>query len=273
MDSGLKQRLITGIIFIVVVTGLIYYNSISASLLLLIITIFCTYEYASMARHRLTDPPFRLSMILGIGPIIGSWIFPEIAEGYELYILIACFGIMIIFSFATLILNIRNNHHILAPLIALLYLGLPFAAIDRLIINGDSYMKILLLGILFSLWVSDTGAYVVGRLIGRTPLHKRVSPKKTLEGLIGAGLFSVGFGFLFSKLLIEYSLNEWLIIMISGWIFGAWGDLYESSIKRRFEVKDSGNLLPGHGGFLDRFDSFIFAAPATIIILFTIYNY
>ena len=270
--SGLKTRAVTGIIFALTVFALIMFDKITASILMLIITIFCSFEYVNIVRQGLKDPTFNLSMLLGVGPIILSFIKPEWCEGYEFFILMICFIIMMAFSIFSLILNVRTNHNMLAPIIVLFYIGLPFAAIDRLLIHGESYMKIILIGIMFSLWISDTGAYFVGRWLGKTPLHLRVSPKKTIEGSIGAGVLSSIFAVIFSYTFPELSLAEWISLMLVGWIAGTWGDLYESSIKRRYDVKDSGNLLPGHGGFLDRFDSFIFAAPAVVLILFTFFD-
>lgn len=271
-QSGLRTRVITGVIFATVVLGLLTYDRITASILLVLITAFCTFEYTNIARKGIKDPTFNLTMLCGLGPILFSFVKPELAEGYEFFILMTSFCIMLSFSIFSLILNVRTNHNLLSPMIVLFYLGLPMAAIDRLLVQGDQYQQTILLGILFSLWVSDSGAYFVGRWLGKTPLHRRVSPKKTIEGWLGGGLFAALFAYLLSLYFTDLTLLQWMIIMLVGWLAGSWGDLYESSIKRQFDVKDSGKLLPGHGGFLDRFDSFIFAAPAVLLVLYTFFN-
>ncbi len=271
-QSGLRTRVITGVIFATVVLGLLTYDRITASLLLVLITAFCTFEYTNIARKGIKDPTFNLTMLCGLGPILFSFVKPELAEGYEFFILMISFCIMLSFSIFSLILNVRTNHNLLSPIIVLFYLGLPMAAIDRLLVQSDQYEQTILLGILFSLWVSDSGAYFVGRWLGKTPLHRRVSPKKTIEGWLGGGLFAAIFAYLLSLYFTDLTLLQWMIIMLVGWLAGSWGDLYESSIKRQFDVKDSGILLPGHGGFLDRFDSFIFAAPAVLLALYTFFN-
>lgn len=271
-QSGLRTRVITGVIFAAVVLGLLTYDRITASILLVLITAFCTFEYANIARKGIKDPTFNLTMLCGLGPILFSFVKPELAEGYEFFILMISFCIMLSFSIFSLILNVRTNHNLLSPMIVLFYLGLPMAAIDRLLVQGDQYQQTILLGILFSLWVSDSGAYFVGRWLGKTPLHRRVSPKKTIEGWLGGGFFAALFAYLLSLYFTDLTLLQWMIIMLVGWLAGSWGDLYESGIKRQFDVKDSGKLLPGHGGFLDRFDSFIFAAPAVLLVLYTFFN-
>lgn len=271
-QAGLKTRIVTGLIFAAVVLGLLTYNRFTASVLLVLITAFCSFEYTNIARKGIKDPTFNLTMLCGLGPILFSLVKPEFAEGYEFFILMISFCILVSFSIFSLVLNVRTNHNLLSPIIILFYLGLPMAAIDRLLVQSDQYQQTILLGIIFSLWVSDSGAYFVGRSLGRTPLHKRVSPKKTIEGWLGGGIFCGLFAYLLSMYFTDLTLVQWFIIMLVGWLTGSWGDLYESSIKRQFDVKDSGKLLPGHGGFLDRFDSFIFAAPAVLLVLYTFYN-
>ena len=268
-----KTRLITGVIFVIVVIGLIMFDDVTASALLLIIAAMCTFEYTNISRRGIKDPTFNLTLACGIGPLIFSLIKPEFAEGYEFTILMVSFIFLMSISIFSVGLNIRTNHNMLSPLICLIYIGLPFAAIDRLMVHGETYLETILIGIMISLWVTDTGAYVVGRKFGKTPLHRRVSPKKTIEGSLGAGVFAFAAAFVLNYFFEDLSLQEWLIITLTTWIAGTWGDLFESSIKRQFEVKDSGTLLPGHGGFLDRFDSFIFAAPAVLLILFSFYEY
>ena len=114
--------------------------------------------------------------------------------------------------------------------------------------------------------MSDSMAYLVGSRIGKTKLFPSVSPNKTWEGTLGAGIFTIlaAFGICFLK--TEFTLTFWLLGGIIIWIFGGYGDLVESQLKRYYKVKDSGNFLPGHGGFLDRFDSFIFVLPFVILL-------
>jgi len=123
------------------------------------------------------------------------------------------------------------------------------------------------LGILFLIWSSDSGAYVVGSLIGRTRLFERISPKKSWEGTIGGGLFSLLVAYILSRYFLEIRTDQWLTLAVIVIVAGILGDLIESMLKRSLQIKDSGSILPGHGGILDRFDALIFAVPFAWVYL------
>lgn len=122
-------------------------------------------------------------------------------------------------------------------------------------------------GILFLTWANDSFAYIIGSRIGKTLLFERISPKKTWEGTIGGGIMCILTGILIHQFLGILTLIDWLVIGAIVAIFGSLGDLVESMFKRSVGVKDSGTFMPGHGGFLDRFDAFIFAIPFVFLYL------
>ncbi|HSN07480.1 MAG TPA: phosphatidate cytidylyltransferase, partial [Hanamia sp.] len=122
-------------------------------------------------------------------------------------------------------------------------------------------------GIVFSIWINDTMAYVVGSLIGKTPLSS-ISPKKTREGTFGGMILCVIVITLIGYLTRFYSVADWIVISLFCSVFGTLGDLLESKLKRLASVKDSGSLMPGHGGFLDRFDSLLVAIPFVFVYYF-----
>jgi phosphatidate cytidylyltransferase len=128
------------------------------------------------------------------------------------------------------------------------------------------------LGFLLMLWANDTGAYLVGRAIGRTKLFERHSPKKTWEGFIGGVLIAAVVGFIISIYFKDLPWNQWVSIAIIIGCFGTLGDLVESMFKRSINIKDSGGILPGHGGLLDRFDGFLIAAPIVYTYLYFVVN-
>ncbi|MBF4505622.1 phosphatidate cytidylyltransferase [Flavobacterium sp. JLP] len=153
------------------------------------------------------------------------------------------------------------------------YITLPFIFIIKISFGTNDYNPKIILGLFILIWTNDTFAYLVGKSIGKHKLFERVSPKKTIEGFLGGAIFAAFAGFLISKLYIQpkpefsgKSILIWMIIALIVSVFGTIGDLIESKFKRIAGVKDSGSIMPGHGGILDRLDSVIFVAP--IIFLF-----
>ncbi|MBR3496583.1 MAG: phosphatidate cytidylyltransferase [Prevotella sp.] len=165
-----------------------------------------------------------------------------------------------------------------------MYIALPFSCINVLAFNNTgeltaSFNTWLPLSVFIFLWVSDTGAYCCGSLLGKHKLFPRISPGKSWEGSIGGGLFVlvaaaiiwyfVGNNEDSTIFTLHSSLPFWLGLGLVVCIFGTWGDLVESLFKRTIGIKDSGNILPGHGGMLDRFDSSLMAFPAAVVYVFT----
>lgn len=153
------------------------------------------------------------------------------------------------------------------------YITLPFLFIVKISFGTNDYNPKIIIGLFVLIWTNDTFAYLVGKSMGKHKLFERVSPKKTIEGFLGGMFFAAFAGFLISKLYIQpnpafssKSILIWTIIALIVSIFGTIGDLIESKFKRIAGIKDSGSIMPGHGGILDRLDSVIFVAP--IIFLF-----
>ena len=172
-------------------------------------------------------------------------------------------------------------------MLAQMYIALPFSLINVLAFNATTdglvaFNTLLPLSIFIFLWVNDTGAYCCGSLLGRHKLFPRISPAKSWEGSIGGAVFVLGVAWLIgtydNTLVLDaentriplLSIPEWLGLGLVVVIFGTWGDLVESLFKRTLGIKDSGNILPGHGGMLDRFDSSLLAIPAAVIYLYTL---
>ena len=161
--------------------------------------------------------------------------------------------------------------YIIVPLVLLIGFGCNFNYYD--LIKNNTYNPHIPCLILFSIWINDTMAYLVGSFIGKTPFSK-ISPKKTWEGTIGGVILCVLLIFIGTEFLLHDSKNSinYLIISAICGVFGTLGDLLESKLKRTAKIKDSGSFMPGHGGFLDRFDSLLIATPAVFIyyIIFTL---
>lgn len=159
-----------------------------------------------------------------------------------------------------------------------LYIALPFSMLTVLAFpENGSYSPVMPLAVFVFLWLNDTGAYCCGSLFGRHKLFPRISPGKTWEGSIGGGVLVMAAAVLIWHLLQKYSPGEsglsalqWAGLGLTVVVFGTWGDLVESLFKRTLGIKDSGNILPGHGGMLDRFDSSLLAIPAAVVYLYTL---
>lgn len=160
-----------------------------------------------------------------------------------------------------------------------LYIALPFSLLNVLAFRDNGvavrYDQILPLSVFVFLWLNDTGAYCSGSLLGKHKLFPRISPGKSWEGSIGGGLLviliAVLWGWYESNEGIEtLTMLQWAGLGLTVVIFGTWGDLVESLFKRTIGIKDSGNILPGHGGMLDRFDSSLLAIPAAVVYLYTL---
>ena len=162
-----------------------------------------------------------------------------------------------------------------------LYIALPLSLLNVLAFRSNGYeihyTYLAPLSVFVFLWTNDAGAYCVGSLIGRHKLFPRISPGKSWEGSIGGGLLVIAAAILIWYLTDLYGVNdlgltayEWAGLGLVVVVFGTWGDLIESLFKRTLGIKDSGNILPGHGGMLDRFDSTLMAVPAAVVYLYTL---
>lgn len=181
-------------------------------------------------------------------------------------------------EFVKLVKKIYDKKHLKYILLGLIYITIPILLMIDLgtelrtyPINNTNeiiYHKLIPCSIIFSIWINDTMAYIVGSLIGKTPLSK-ISPKKTWEGTLGGIILAT---FVAGVIAWQFDLNIQKIVIIAGIasIAGTVGDLLESKLKRMAGVKDSGTLMPGHGGFLDRFDSLLFAVPAVWLYVFLV---
>ncbi|MFM8362768.1 MAG: phosphatidate cytidylyltransferase [Haliscomenobacter sp.] len=273
--DGFRLRMLTSFFFVLVMLGGILAGPLAFALLFGAVLAICLWEFLS-AQISGADVPARtlrfFSLLAGLLPylIVGLYRF-EVLSGVPAAHLAMGFAPFLFLIFLLVLFGNRSDpfRDIGSAFIGILYIGLPFALMELIVLpSGGGYRMDLLLGLLFLNWTNDSGAYVVGSRIGRTPFFPRISPKKTWEGIAGAGVLTTAIALLNAVLFPAISLQEWLVLGLLVFVFGSLGDLVESMFKRSMQMKDSGSLLPGHGGFLDRFDGFIFHLPFTMAYLF-----
>ncbi|MBR1386881.1 MAG: phosphatidate cytidylyltransferase [Alloprevotella sp.] len=278
--NNLLLRTLTGIAFLIVMIGGIVLSPVTFILLFAAVTGLVTWEFVTLVNNHTEASVNRVICTAGavylffaFAAYCGAWQGVEVFVPYVLT--------LIYLPIAELYLkNKRPIESWAYAFAAHLYVALPFALLSALAfigndVNGlNTYNWQLPLSIFVFLWVNDTGAYCVGSLLRnrfKAKLFERISPKKSWVGSIGGGLFVLMAAALFYALTpLNMSLLQWLGLGLTVAVFGTWGDLVESHIKRTFGVKDSSNVLPGHGGFLDRFDSSLIAIPAAVLYLYTL---
>jgi len=265
----MKQRVITAIFFAAAMLGGIFWGGHSFLLIFTLITIGCAWELTGMLfqEHRFRTLRRVWGTVAGILPfwlvaaglshifILPIWVTAFIAS-------LMAFGMFVAMAVELFLGAERPFANIGNFLLCSIYIGLPFAMLADIAIEFDMpYKPLRVFGLLLLIWTNDTMAYFVGSQLGRRKLFERISPNKTWEGTIGGGIFTVLVAWGLSFIIKDFTQTQWLVLGVVAAIFGTLGDLVESMLKRSVGVKDSGNLLPGHGGLLDRFDAFIFALP------------
>ena len=276
--SKLKTRAITAFLFVAVMLGLSYFK-MGYFFLFSVLTVFTTIEFLNITKSLRDEKDtsiFRRVYTIFINLstfILTAYIvfYDTNGESFKFLAVIPAmlFGLFILELYAkseSPFVNIAVN------LSAFVYIGIPFSMLNLIVFYNGEYYPDILFGILVLIWIYDAAAYVVGSKFGKTPLFKRISPNKTREGTFGGILVltAVGFslGFVFDNGLspMQWAVVSWIIAY-----FSAVGDLIESMLKRSLDIKDSRDILPGHGGLLDRFDAFIFVIPfiALYILVFT----
>ena len=219
------------------------------------------FDSKTFKTRSLTAIIFVIAMLIGL--LWNQWTFVILFS-------IIHFGCW--YEFIKLIKKIDPLYYKVKSLLGLLYITLPIILMIIIRTNNfnglnDNFLKIIPCGIVFSIWINDTMAYIVGSFIGKTPLSS-ISPKKTREGTIGGIILCVIVITLIGYFTKFYSVVDWIFISFLCAVFGTLGDLLESKLKRMANVKDSGTLMPGHGGFLDRFDSMLVAIPFVFVYYF-----
>lgn len=294
MNETLKRAL-SGVVYVLLLLSAILYSTESFFILFGLFLIITVYEFCDLVQIHKVFPIIFSAVFYTTVTLISNYrkeTIKVLNENFEnnfeisintnqLDIILLVIALVvsvkcIIFLFYDNIQKISTSSKYLY---LLGYIILPFIFITKISFGINDYNPKIIIGLFILVWTNDTFAYIVGKTVGKTKLFERISPKKTVEGFFGGILFAVFAGYLISKYYIkanvqfsDRSILIWTIIAVIVGVIGTIGDLIESKFKRIAGVKDSGCIMPGHGGILDRLDSVIFVAPI-IFLFYKILNY
>ena len=278
--NNFVARTITGILFVATIV-VCFLNPTAMIFLFALVTGLTVWEFTGLVNDR---PGVTVNRF--ISTVAGVYFFLAMAgtcSGFTSSTVFIPYLITVIYLLIAELYAKQEDpiHDWAYTMMSQMYVVLPFSLLNMLAFRaapeGIMYIYTLPLSVFVFLWVNDTGAYCCGSLFGKHKLFPRISPGKSWEGSIGGGVFVLAAAALVWYLTDSYDMNptgmdmwEWMGLGLVVVVFGTWGDLVESLFKRTLGIKDSGSILPGHGGMLDRFDSSLLAIPAAVVYLFTI---
>jgi phosphatidate cytidylyltransferase len=261
--SNLAVRAITGAVFISILILCIIGGGYSYTLLFGLITALSLWEFYGLISSA-TEARFTLfqKIFAVFTGLLAFWLTAFIANNVLSLSVFALLLPLFTLFFMLQLFTVAEKPfiNIAYLLLGMVYVVLPFSLLNLLAfpeLSSGNYTGHLVLGFFVMLWSSDTGAYLIGSKFGKHKLFERISPKKSWEGFIGGVFFSGLAAYILAYFYTELSLLDWLVISVLIAAFGTLGDLVESMLKRSLNIKDSGTLLPGHGGLLDRFDGLL----------------
>lgn len=263
------QRVAFGIIYLVIIIGSLLTGKFAFGLVFLLINLIALYEFYSLSKSSGVYPQVIPSLITGgLSFILAFAVSSQMAEP-RLFMLIIPFSVLIfILALFSDKPDVMKNTAI--SFMGIVYVALPMSMINLLAFpsgNAHIYTYRIVLGIMTLIWINDTGAYLVGMSIGRHRLFERISPKKSWEGAIGGAVLTLICSLWLHLLMGALDRTDWLFLALIVSVFGVFGDLTESLFKRSAGQKDSGKIIPGHGGLLDRIDSILFVMPIAAVYL------
>lgn len=255
------RRGLTGILYVVLLLSTVFLNSDAFDFLFMVFGLACLYEFKRLTRLK--------GYYIFIAYLALWWVYIYLVTDRALITLLMLFTLTINLALLAFLFSKKEKSFTAVQkfIIALFYIGGGCIFLTMIPYQDNEFAQFLIMGIFILIWVSDTFAYLVGKTIGRTKLYPSISPKKTIEGSLGGLVFALIAAYFLAQYETTLSLNQWLILATVIVVAGGLGDLLESKFKRMAGVKDSGAILPGHGGMLDRLDSLVFAAPFAYLTL------
>ncbi|MCX2740450.1 phosphatidate cytidylyltransferase [Pontibacter anaerobius] len=264
--SNLNQRIIVGVLGAAVFIGGIWFSEWTYFLLFLGLTLLGVSEFYTLVGVQGIRPNRPLGLLLSSVFFASMFLVQkELVPAELLYLSLPL--LFLVFIAEMYRKKPQPFTNIAFTLTGVAYVAGPFGLLHLLGFLNDGYSWQPILGLMLLIWAADTGAYIFGKSFGKHKLFERISPGKTWEGWAGGALLTVLVGYGLSYLFADLEVYQWVGVAVIVAIFGVLGDLSESMLKRSLGVKDSGTLLPGHGGLLDRFDSLLMVIPFIVAFL------
>lgn len=275
--SDITTRIITGIFFLIVMIGGVILNEYSFLVLFSLLVVLCINEYHAIINGLLSSTEKWKITYRSINTVFSVIIFGIVFLVANGKIPLISLSLVCGFPLTWLVIEMytkseRPFYNVCLNSMAIFYIAIPLSSSSLLAFNAKEYSWHYLLAIMMFAWSNDSFAYLAGRFLGKHKLFERISPKKTWEGFWGGIAGSILFAYILSILFpmwtgYDVSFATYAVLAVITSITSTYGDLAESMIKRNLNIKDTGTALPGHGGFLDRFDGLIFSLPACTLYL------
>ncbi|WP_395766997.1 phosphatidate cytidylyltransferase [Aquirufa sp.] len=264
--SNLQQRVIAAIIAVPFLLFCVLYSDYTFLVLFLVIGVLAQLEFYKLVGSISDNLPLTFyGTFCGVVMHVLAFFIEKGDLAYQYYYILSPLLTFIFFIKLYKSKDEKPFKNIAYTFLGIIYVALPFTLFTVLaFIKNDTYDPNIVLGCLFLLWSSDSGAYFAGTKFGKTKLFERVSPKKSWEGSIGGLVTAMIVATIISKYYTNYSAFQWYAIGVIIVVAGTYGDLVESLFKRSINIKDSADTIPGHGGFLDRFDGLLLSIPFII---------
>ena len=267
----MKQRIITALIFALIMILGIFGGSWSFSVLILFLVVMSLVEFFRMIHYEgMDDIRLVLSILLGTSPVLFAFakkLSIPLEWSLQDYVVSIVPFLLLFYLIELSRASSKAATNLANAVFGIFYIGIPYALLVVLAWWHGTYEPSLVLGLLLMVWLNDTGAYFAGSFFGKHKLAPSISPKKTWEGLIGGIAATILTSQVLAAYLPNYSRMDWLVMGLICSL-GILGDLVESMFKRGAGIKDSGKLMPGHGGVLDRFDAFAFVIPLVFVYFY-----
>lgn len=268
--KNLLTRSITGLVFVLVILGSLFLNEFVYAFVFAAVLVLGIHEFYGFFKGSKYCPNKLPGYFIGLAVFIVAFLNRTEVIGNDFYF--AIFPLLVLIPLFELYRKketpIENMAITIFPII---FVALPFSLINFLVFpefdDSLSFTPDIFIAVLAIIWIYDSAAYMFGVNFGRHRLFERISPKKSWEGAIGGAIVAIGSSYFASVLIPGIGILHWIILSALIVVFATFGDLSESLVKRTIGIKDSGNLLPGHGGILDRFDSLLFVVPVVLIYL------